>query len=223
MNINNPSKSLSVHLQSREMLLHSDKAIFVPELHILCVADVHLGKGGTFRQAGIPIPGGNTENDLRRLSNLIDELNPGTLLFLGDLFHSKKNEAWIQFKTWRQSHQSVQMTLVSGNHDILERSDYLQAGLEVVDEPMECNFLVLRHHPPENHIQNEKLHLCGHIHPGVRVTTSPKFFETLPCYYFHQNVLLLPSFGSFTGLASIHPQKGSRVFVAAGGQVIELQ
>ena len=216
-------KSLSVNLQSQEVLLHGDKVLFVPRLNTLCVADVHLGKGGTFRQAGVPVPGGSTENDLHRLSNLIDELKPTHLIFLGDLFHSKKNEAWQQLKSWRELHPSVKMILVSGNHDILEENDYTLAGLEVVEEPMEIGSMVLSHHPPENHIEKEKLYLCGHIHPGVRVTTSPKYFETLPCFYFHQNVLLLPSFGSFTGLASIKPKKGSRVFVASEGQVLELE
>jgi hypothetical protein len=36
-------------------------------------------------------------------------------------------------------------------------------------------------------------------------------------------MLVLPSFGSFTGNKAIQPGKGDRVFVVAGKEVVEIQ
>ena len=42
----------------------------------------------------------------------------------------------------------------------------------------------------------------------------------LPCFWFQPHGAVLPAFGSFTGMASIAPRPGDRVFVVADSAVL---
>ena len=45
--------------------------------------------------------------------------------------------------------------------------------------------------------------LCGHIHPGVRLSGSGGQSERLPCFVLGRRRAILPAFGGFTGLALV--------------------
>ena len=59
--------SVSVEFGGEALLLLPDRAVYWASRKTLIVADVHLGKGNTFRKAGLPVPAGSSEKDLRRL------------------------------------------------------------------------------------------------------------------------------------------------------------
>jgi uncharacterized protein len=44
----------------------------------------------------------------------------------------------------------------------------------------------------------------------------------LPCFWFGQDVGLLPSFGAFTGSHVIKPKRGDQVFAVADTEVVAL-
>jgi len=69
--------------------LLAERAIYVPALELLLVADVHLGKSETFQAAGIPVPSTVNQGTLDRLQQLCSTYQPGRLVILGDLLHSK--------------------------------------------------------------------------------------------------------------------------------------
>ena len=85
----------------------------------LVAADVHLGKVGHFRKAGIAVPRDMEQNDLAVLSDLIYEHRPCKLIFLGDFFHSDINADWDWFILWRSQFPDLQIILIKGNHDII--------------------------------------------------------------------------------------------------------
>jgi metallophosphoesterase superfamily enzyme len=64
--------------------------------------------------------------------------------------------------------------------------------------------------------------VAGHIHPGVLLRGSGKQAVTLPCFHFSRQQAILPAFGSFTGLARIHPKKEDRIFVIVDETVMEV-
>lgn len=205
-----------------ELQLLPEKAVFSAKEGALFIADTHFGKTSTFRKAGIPVPEGSLEHDLLRIDSLIDKYSVSQVFFLGDLFHSDLNQEWDAFSQWRKSHPSIDMTLVVGNHDILSHSDYAQASLHIEQEPFFWNDIELRHHPKEDVSTIKKPVLCGHVHPGVRVTSSGKFNETLPCFLLRGMQLTLPAFGSFTGLGSIHPRTQDRIFILGEVEIFEI-
>src|ERR1700761_3956202 len=89
-------------LLDQDLMLLPQRAIYWQQQKTLIAADVHLGKVGHFRKAGIAVPRDLEQGDLAVLSDLIHEYKPHTLLFLGDLFHSDMNADWDWFALWRQ-------------------------------------------------------------------------------------------------------------------------
>src|SRR6476661_1199071 len=88
-------------LQQQNFLLLPQKAMFWKEENMLIVADVHLGKVGHFRKAGIAIPRSMEQEDLAQLTDIAEVLKPESILFLGDLFHSDMNNDWDWMVLWR--------------------------------------------------------------------------------------------------------------------------
>lgn len=206
-----------------------DKALFRPENRTLYLADTHFGKAGTFRRGGVPLPGGHNGADYLRLDSLIKDCKPTRIVFLGDLFHSDINSEWREFTEWRKAHESIEMVLILGNHDILHGQEYADAGLIVEREGYDDDGLILNHHPGEaepGRLSDESLmpSLCGHVHPGVRLSGPGRQYEKLPCFWHSADLkqLMLPAFGSFTGLGVIVPEKKDEVFVIADGQVLAI-
>ncbi len=197
----------------KKLQLTPERAVFDPESNALFVADTHFGKSGTFRQGGIPVPGNLSNPDYDRLDALLSCFNPAKLFFLGDLFHSRLNSEWHAFETWRKKHAGTEMILISGNHDILNESLYLENKLEVREEGYNFGGMILRHYPPENSSNNQNLTLCGHLHPGVKLSGSGRESLVLPCFHLRKNVLTLPAFGSFTGLHKIKAEPGDDFYV----------
>ena len=105
----------------QHLILLPDRALFWREKEVLIVADPHFGKAQIFRDRGIPIPGGTTAGDLKRLSCLMNQLNPNRLLVLGDLIHDRIDNP-VEFNRlidgWRRRHNDVLFLLATGNHDL---------------------------------------------------------------------------------------------------------
>lgn len=121
-------------------------------------------------------------------------------------------------KEWRARHPGVEMVLVEGNHD--KKSGSLPPDLEMdtVQELLIDGF-VLKHHPQED---DRGYVLAGHIHPAVRLIGAGRQVERLPCFWFGPKIGVLPSFGDFTGSATVYPGAGDRVFVIAGQDIVQV-
>src|ERR1700712_5351736 len=104
--------SIPFKLLDQDLLLLPQKAIYWQQEKALIAADVHLGKVGHFRKAGISIPRDMEQDDLAMLSDLIAEHRPEKIIFLGDLFHSDLNADWDWFVMWRKQFPKLQIILV---------------------------------------------------------------------------------------------------------------
>ena len=195
------------------------KAVFWQEKKMLIIADPHFGKAQLFRERGIPVPRGTTATDLQRLTQLLTNLQPETLLFLGDLTHGPVNNPG-RFERliapWRRRHAKVRLLLVSGNHD---RQDGGGLAFEfdwVGTARNEAPF-VFTHQPQDSAVG---YNLAGHLHPAVAMAGRGGLKATLPCFCFGPDQGLLPAFGGFTGCQVIRPRRKDRVFVIADDAVI---
>ena len=208
-------------LLEQTLLLLPEKAIYWKQEHALIAADVHLGKSGHFRKAGIAIPQHMAQEDLAVLSDLIRLHKPAKLIFLGDLFHSELNTDWDWFALWREQFPKLEIILVKGNHDIINDKYYHQLNIKTPMEYSMGPFLML-HHPltPTKQANASGYILCGHIHPGVRMYGKGRQALTLPCFTFGERQAILPSFGKFTGKVAIKHQDNDRVFGVLENRVI---
>lgn len=210
-------------LMGQDLLLLPEKAVYWKQEKALVVADVHLGKVGHFRKAGIAVPRDMEQSELSILSDLIDEHHPDKIIFLGDFFHSDINSDWDWFILWRSQFPKLEIILVRGNHDIIDDSYYTRLNIRLHDRLIIGPFLML-HHPlsEEDLEQTEGYAFCGHIHPGVRLVGKGRQQITLPCFAFSERQAILPSFGTFTGRVAIHSDKTDRIFAIVKEKVLAI-
>ena len=204
------------------LLLMEERSLYWREQSALLVADLHLGKEGTFRQAGIPVPDGPTTETLARLSQALAATSAHRLVVLGDLFHGSEAIAAAEksFDLWRRQHPSIRIDLISASHDRWSGTLPHRWQIQDHDEPIKLGPFLLRHYP-----KKEKSGYClaGHLHPGVRLR-DPQTREsmTLPCFHFTENCGVLPAFGVFTGLARVNITNGDHCFIVTDEAVIHL-
>ncbi len=206
--------SYKINLLGEELILLPEKAIYFKKGNILLLADLHLGKTGHFRNAGIPVPPRLAFADLETIDILLNEKFPDTerLIILGDLFHSEMNIDWKIFERWRSGYLNLNIQLIKGNHDVFSNSIYEEMGVEVFDIFIVNNFILVHKYNDEE--TPEGLYkICGHIHPAVRIRGKARQALTLPCFYFGSTFGVLPSFGSFTGRYIIQPSENDSIFV----------
>lgn len=201
------------------LLLSSLKAIYWKETGSLLLADVHLGKAGHFRKAGIPLPSEIHRNDLKRLDQLIARYQPEKLLLLGDLFHSDKNAEWSDFLQWRKGNSAVAISLILGNHDVIPARYYTDIDIAVM-EKLSLGPFTLTHHPSASPLT---YNIAGHIHPGVHLKGRSRQCLKLPCFYFGKRGGLLPAFGNFTGQTVISMSRGDKIFAITPKAVMPVQ
>lgn len=210
-------------LLGQNLSLLPQKAIYWEQEKALVIADVHFGKVGHFRKAGIAVPRDMEQSDLATLSDLIYEYRPEKLLFLGDLFHSDMNNDWGWFILWRSQFPGLQIILIRGNHDIIADSHYQQLNIELHDELLLGPFLLMHHPLQPDQLQSAAGYVfCGHIHPGVCLSGRGRQQITLPCFAFGGKQAILPSFGKFTGKVAIRSQKTDRIFAVLKDKVMAI-
>jgi len=220
----NTGTPVSFKLLNQDLLLLPQKAIYWQQEKALIAADVHLGKVGHFRKAGIAVPRDMEQNDLAVLSDLVFEHQPQKLIFLGDFFHSDMNSDWDWFILWRSQFPKLEIILIRGNHDIIDDSNYHQLNIQLHDQLLIGPFLMLHHPLTEPSLQQAQGYVfCGHIHPGVSLTGRARQQITLPCFAFGEHQAILPSFGQFTGRVAIRSNKTDRIFAIAKDKVLAIE
>jgi DNA ligase-associated metallophosphoesterase len=212
---------LNFNLLGFEVLLLSQKALFLPTKRILLVSDLHLGKIEHFRASGIGLPLGATEQTILILDQLIQQWKPLQIIFLGDLFHSRKNSAFTLFEDWRLRYSDIEMILIHGNHDIMSNQDYYDLGLKIYSE-YHIGSIWLTHEPQIITNEESRFNLAGHVHPGIRLRGKGKQSLTLPCFWFGDRQGLMPAFGQFTGKHLVDIHENTIIFAIANDQVIRI-
>lgn len=207
-------------LQDTDLQLLPQKAVFMPRHSTLLIADLHLGKINHFRRSGIPAPLSANDKNLEILVEMINNMKPRVVIFMGDLFHSHYNEELEALKQITQHFAAVTFKLVRGNHDIMSDLQYDRCNLEVYSE-LHLDQFILTHEPMET-VPQGKYNLAGHIHPGVRLQGRGRQSLTLPCFFFGNHKGILPAFGVFTGYVKLRVKKSDTVFVVTGRKVMEM-
>ena len=201
--------------------LAPEKALFWPRRHTLLVADVHFGKAASFRARGVPVPEAGTLTNLAALDLLLAHHAARRIVFLGDFLHSKEARAartLAALHVWRARHAPIELVLIEGNHDTHAGAPPASLGIEFMQEPLIDGPFALCHHPTE--LPGSYV-LAGHLHPAYRLAGKRDALR-LPCFWFGENVGVLPAFGDFTGGHSITPNAGDRIFVVAEDRVLQV-
>ncbi|MDZ7718281.1 MAG: ligase-associated DNA damage response endonuclease PdeM [Balneolaceae bacterium] len=216
------SSSFTKTIQNQTWKLLPEKAIYWKEKETLIITDLHIGKSGHFRKAGIAAPSTINTKNLERLEKLIRKHQSSTLLILGDLFHSRANREWLEFEEWLENFEDLDIQLVIGNHDLLHQSFYESANISVHKTLEIGDFLFV--HDPEDSLKSDSntTVVAGHIHPGISIKGKGRQALRFPCFLFSDERILLPAFGEFTGLYNIKPNEGEQIYAVVEESIVEL-
>ncbi|HTN20188.1 MAG TPA: ligase-associated DNA damage response endonuclease PdeM [Pelobium sp.] len=212
---------MTITSHGEELILDKERAIYLPNYRLLAISDLHLGKSAHFRQAGVPVPASVAQNDLVRLSGVLEKYKPTTLLINGDMFHHGLNADIDEFAQWRKNYQELQFLLVKGNHDRLAKADYAAMNINI-HEPSFCLGPFCFIHDAPKCTEEELYPISGHIHPGVNMVGKAKQRLRFPCFYFGKTYAVMPAFSVFTGLYNIRPKAGEKIFAVTRDMVIEI-
>ena len=204
-------------------VLLPERALYWPRSRTLLVADAHFGKAAAFRAAGVPVPRGTTTGSLDRLDTALDRTGATRIVFLGDFLHAREGREAETIRVvadWRHRRASVDMLLVRGNHDARAGDPDASIAIRCVDGPVVDAPLVFTHKPVES---DAGYVICGHVHPGVRLTGPAREHTRLPCFWARPSTMVLPAFGEFTGLADIQPDPSDAVWVVADDAVLRIK
>lgn len=213
-----PPGALAWSLAGETVWLLPECALWWPAGSTLFVADLHLGKAATFRARGLPVPSGTTQDNLARLSRLLQRYAARQMVLLGDFLHAAEaqSEAQSALAPWRAAHPALKLLLVRGNHDRHAGDPPAVLRAQVVDEPFLIGPFAACHHP-----QRHATHtvLAGHVHPAVRLRGPGRDALRLPCFCIEDGLVLLPAFGAFTGSHVLEKAAGRQRFAVGAGQV----
>lgn len=209
---------MKITINNQNFVLHPCGAAFWEEKKILLISDLHLGKIAHFRKHGMAVPERAMQENFNRLNNILELFDAETIIFLGDLFHSKMNNEWDLFSDWTKT-ITQQLILVEGNHDIISKQNYADLNIEIHSEIIIDDFL-LTHHPST---RESFFNLCGHVHPGIKLRGLGKQFLGLSCFFRKPHQLIFPAFGEFTGNFYLTPEENDKVYAIAKDEVIEIK
>jgi len=215
--------SLPMRLGGEPVVLLGGRALYWPARSRLVIADLHLGKGHVFRQAGIAVPSGATRDDLARLAGLAAATAARELWIVGDVLHGPASQAgwrdaWAQ---WRQAHPRLDVAALAGNHDRALGSAGL--GMRQLGEVHADGPFVFRHLPQAD-AQGRHV-IAGHVHPQARLPGVPRNW---PVFWLRPGMTVLPAFSAFTGGHLVSAGRGEALaacvqdtvlLLSAGGDV----
>ncbi len=212
-------------VRGQALCLTPGRAVFWEEERALIVSDLHFGKSGHFRKAGIAVPQTVFKDDMQRLVMHIQYFQPDSLIVVGDMFHSSANRELDLFAKWRSDFNQLRVLLTLGNHDILKKEWYAEAGIEVFDPGLRIGPFSFCHSPDDCYTSEESTQqyvFCGHIHPGVTVSGMGKQRLHFPCFYFTPGYCVLPAFSRFTGTCGIQPGKEDTAFAIVNSSILKV-
>lgn len=212
------SRTLEWTLAGAEVVLHGDKALFYPAESTLLVADTHFGKAALMRRRGLAVPSGQSEDDLQRLTRLVQAFAAQRLIILGDVLHHRPSagEPFLQqFPAWLEAHSGLSVEAVIGNHD--RHAAGLDIGIQWHTQ-LDMGPFRLCHEPEP--VQGRHV-LAGHVHPAVVMQSGADRLRA-PAFWLREQVSVLPSFGALTGGWNIPRAPGERAIIVVEGELFAL-
>ena len=214
-----------------DIVLLPERAAFLPKTSTVVCSDIHLGKAATFRHAGMPIPEGSAQHDLKRLLNIIDQYNARRLLITGDLFHARSGctpqvlKEFSDFCKQVQLSTSTDVVLVLGNHEqsLGKKFRPYEIGISRCEkEIIEPPFQFVHDQTKHSNVQPGSFTIAGHVHPTITIKGTGRDRLTCRCFMTTGTTLTLPAFGSFTGGYKIRPTARTRVWLSLNDEVMPL-
>ena len=191
------------------LVLDARRAVFLPKFSVLAVADLHLGYSWAQRSRGLLLPVETPDSIPARLTTLVRDHAPQTVVLLGDLVHRAIALPALRsaLEHLCRSLAGTQIVLCQGNHDL--RFEQLAADWRLpitVTQELRLGRLRLRHGddppteggaPPLTLESEPPLTVIGHEHPAVELGDGLATRVRVPCFLVSDNLVILPAFSDW--------------------------
>lgn len=173
----------------RNVWLDSRLALWLGELRLLVVADLHWGYAASHRVQGNLLPAWGDAEIATRLRALAVDYEPAEMIWLGDSLHTLNGpDAAEEFL----NSATCEVTVISGNHD----ARWKRAN--------NCRFVrrgeYFFHHGDKDHaVPSDALEIVGHHHPAVSWHDGAGTRLKLPALVVGERRLVLPAFSPWAG------------------------
>lgn len=179
------------------LIAHASGALWLPEWRVALVADVHLGYGWALRRRGHlgPVGDGGVRE---RLTQLVAELEPAQLIFLGDLVHAPRpgpQERQAIEEILSELSTRTSLLAVLGNHDRAFDRDFPWLGIPTTDH-WETETLLAVHGDRRAEAGNRVL-IVGHHHPALCLSDAAGARQKVPVFVATDKAVVLPAFSPF--------------------------
>lgn len=179
-----------------------ERSVYLPRSETLVLADLHLGRGAESRLE-VPLDAASDVAD--RLERAIQQVDPQTVVFAGDLLHSFSRvppgvaEAVTALRS-TVSDAGAKTVVTPGNHDTMLAAVF-DGQTAATHET--SGGVVITHGHEEPRVDGD-LYVVGHEHPVLRVDGRKH-----PCFLYGPApvggmVLVLPAFTRLAKGASVH-------------------
>lgn len=166
-------------------------ALWWPDLGVLCVSDLHLGKSERMaRRGGALLPPYETQETLDRLATDIEATAPRTVICLGDTFDDLTAGA-----TLATNHRLTLTALMAGRDWIWVEGNHDPGPLDLGGRHLKdhtAGGVSFRHITATRAGGPE---ISGHYHPKA----TPRGRGGRPCFLTDGTRLILPAYGCYTG------------------------
>jgi DNA ligase-associated metallophosphoesterase len=194
-NLQGPPRPVIVTLAGHKVELSPLGIAWIPDLKLLCAADLHFEKASFFSRFSTFLPPYDGIENLRRLQHAIDAYCPEVFIAIGDSFHDRA--AGSRMTT---EHITALNTLIAsvgqwhwlvGNHD----PDITETvkGLRGVE--LNIAGITFRH---QTQGISSTVEISGHFHPKTHLSIKGHSVGG-PCFALQRQRLILPAFGAYTG------------------------
>ena len=185
------------------VIFNPSGAIFILELGILVISDLHIGKSHSIAKRGNFLPPFDIEDTIGKIKSNIDHYNPKKIISLGDSFHESDTLNIIgenHIKILNELFKNREVYLIDGNHDAkLKCKEKLNT---IFKESLILNNFNFTHIKNSQNIK-DLFEFSGHFHPKVTITSN-KIKYKFKCFILGENFCILPSFGTYTGGLNIN-------------------
>ena len=180
--------------------LRPSGALWLAELGVLAVGDLHLEKGSAYAARGQLLPPFDTADTLARLEAELEGLSPRVLVLLGDSFHDRRALSRLSRADAGRIAglgRGRSLIWIIGNHDEEGLGEAFRSGGGLPGElaaELPVGGLTLRHEPGGGGHGE----VCGHLHPCAKVVRAGRSVRRR-AFVTDGLRLILPAFGAYAG------------------------
>jgi len=180
------------------IFLLKEKALWIPEISAIVIADVHLGyESGMFDEPFYPKM--QFREISERMERLMEKYGPEQVIINGDLKHEFSKTPYPEFSEVRDFLdilEDAKVTLVRGNHDNFIVGYLRNRGVQVVNFLETERFFFMHGHEEHN---TKKIAIVGHEHPAIRIRDEIGGSAIFPCFLVKEDRIVMPAFSEMGG------------------------